>query len=379
MKDYLRYYLCSLTVLAGIAGFIAGGWWMGAGLGTFFVLALAAQVSPVDHAVRQFRHPLLADLPLYLHGALMIALYGAFAWRLQAGIGIEGFGAQAAVLALAVGTLVWLNAVPNVPVAHELMHRKDWFSRGLAKLLCAFFADAHRDIPHLYTHHIHFDTDADADYAPRGSTVYPFMWRCTRRNVDELLAAARKRREVTGAGLWSPRNFLFWEFALLLSIPLAVGLYGGPLAGGLTLLAQISSKFFLEALNYIQHYGLVRVPGSPTRLHHTWNHLSWLDRTVGYEITTHVDHHIDPDLRFDQLVPHPDAPQMPNLFVCAVSAFIPPLWFARIAKPLLKDWDLRFASPQERQIAREANRRAGWPDWLDEMEAAPAATAMAGA
>jgi alkane 1-monooxygenase len=39
---------------------------------------------------------------------------------------------------------------------------------------------------------------------------------------------------------------------------------------------------------------------------------------------------------------------------------------------------LRFASPQERQIAREANRRAGWPDWLDEMEAAPAA-AMAGA
>lgn len=366
MKDYLRYYLCSLTVLAGIAGFIAGGWWMGAGLGTFFVLALAAQVSPVDHAVRQFRHPLLADLPLYLHGALMIALYGAFAWRLQAGIGVEGFGAQAAVLALAVGTLVWLNAVPNVPVAHELMHRKDWFSRGLAKLLCAFFADAHRDIPHLYTHHIHFDTDADADYAPRGSTVYPFMWRCTRRNVDELLAAARKRREVTGAGLWSPRNFLFWEVALLVAIPLAVGAYGGLLAGLLTLAAQVIAKFFLEALNYLQHYGLVRVPGSATKLHHTWNHLGWIDRTIGYEITTHVDHHIDPDLRFDQLIPHPDAPQMPNLFVCAVSAFVPPLWFKYVAMPRLKDWDLRFASPAEQAIAREANRKAGWPDWLAE-------------
>ena len=43
MKDYLRYYLCSLMVLVGIAGFVAGGWWMLAGLGTFFVLAAVAQ------------------------------------------------------------------------------------------------------------------------------------------------------------------------------------------------------------------------------------------------------------------------------------------------------------------------------------------------
>jgi hypothetical protein len=110
----------------------------------------------------------------------------------------------------------------------------------------------------------------------------------------------------------------------------------------------------------------VRVPGSATQLHHTWNHLGWIDRTIGYEITTHIDHHIDPDLRFDQLIPHPDAPQMPNLFVCAVSAFVPPLWFKYVAMPRLKDWDLRFASPAEQAIAREANRKAGWPDWLAE-------------
>jgi alkane 1-monooxygenase len=364
VTDYLRYYLCSLVVLAGVMGFVLGGWWMWAGVGTFFVLAGLDAVSRPDYSVRRFRHPRLADLPLYLHCLLMVALYGAFAWRMRTGLGVEGPVPTALVLVGAVASLVWLNAVPNVPVAHELMHRKDWLSRGLAKFISAMFADAHRDIPHLYTHHIHFDTDADADYAPRGSSVYPFMWRCTRRNFEELLIAARKRQAVTGAALWSPRNFLFWEFALLLSIPLAVGLYGGVLAGVLTLTAQITSKFFLEALNYLQHYGLVRVPGSPTRLHHTWNHLTWIDRTIGYEITTHVDHHVDPDLRFDQLVPHPEAPQMPNLFVCAVSAFIPPLWFGRIAKPLLKDWDLRFASPQERQIAREANRKAGWPDWL---------------
>jgi len=34
--------------------------------------------------------------------------------------------------------------------------------------------------------------------------------------------------------------------------------------------------------------------------------------------------------------------------------------------PRLKNWDLNFASPAERVLAREANRRAGWPDWLAE-------------
>jgi hypothetical protein len=37
--------------------------------------------------------------------------------------------------------------------------------------------------------------------------------------------------------------------------------------------------------------------------------------------------------------------------------------------PRLKDWDLRFADAAEREIAREANRKAGWPDWLDEAAA----------
>lgn len=375
MVDYLRYYLCSAVVLTGIAGFVLGGYWMWSGVATFFILWGLAELTGRDHARRHFRFPRLADAPLYLHCLLMVGLYGAFAWRMQSGIGVDGALPQGVALLGALASLVWLNAVPNVPVAHELMHRKDAFSRGCAKFISAFFADAHRDVPHVYTHHIHFDTLADADYAPRGMTVYPFMWRCTRRNFEELLAAARQRRAATGAALWSPRNLLFWEFALLAAIPLAVALYGGVLAGLLTLVAQVTSKFLLESLNYLQHYGLVRVPGSPTRLHHTWNHLGWMDRTIGYEITTHVDHHIDPDLRFDQLVPHPDAPQMPNLFVCAVHAYFPKLWFERIAKPRLEDWDRRFASPEEKALARAANRAAGWPDWLADEDAAPPAAA----
>jgi alkane 1-monooxygenase len=44
---------------------------------------------------------------------------------------------------------------------------------------------------------------------------------------------------------------------------------------------------------------------------------------------------------------------------------IPPLWFRYIAMPRLRDWDQRFASTEERELARAANARAGWPDWFE--------------
>jgi len=43
MFDYLRYYIVSLMVMIGIAGFVVGGYWVFAGIGTYvalFVLAL---------------------------------------------------------------------------------------------------------------------------------------------------------------------------------------------------------------------------------------------------------------------------------------------------------------------------------------------------
>lgn len=65
---------------------------------------------------------------------------------------------------------------------------------------------------------------------------------------------------------------------------------------------------------------------------------------------------------------------MPSLFLCFALGLIPHLWFSLIAKPRLENWDRRFASPQERQLAMAANQRAGWKQcsrpipWLDPVE-----------
>jgi alkane 1-monooxygenase len=366
MFDYIRYYIVTLMVLIGIAGFVLGGYGMYAGIATYVVLFVLAIFSGKDFKQRKKINPLIADIPLYLHIVLMFALFGAFAWRVGVGIGVpEGWPTVLAIIGGMAG-LIWLSVAPNVPIAHELMHRRDGFSRGLAMLMCAFFADPNRDVPHLTVHHLDFDTPADGDTAYRGENAYAFMWRCTVHNYQMLWTNEKKRRAALGAPFFSMKNMIIWEILLTALIPLGAFFLGGWQAAALVFATQILGKFILEALNYLQHYGLIRVPGAPVEVQHTWNHLNWWDRVVGFEITNHIDHHRDGFMRFDELRPHPDAPQMPNIFLCAISAFIPPLWFKAIAMPRLKHWDLHFANPAERVVAREANRRAGWPDWVAE-------------
>ncbi len=56
-----------------------------------------------------------------------------------------------------------------------------------------------------------------------------------------------------------------------------------------------------------------------------------------------------------------------DLFVIRnVAALVPPLWHNVIIKPALKRWDLEFATREERALAAEQNRKAGWPDWHNE-------------
>jgi p-cymene methyl-monooxygenase len=85
---------------------------------------------------------------------------------------------------------------------------------------------------------------------------------------------------------------------------------------------------------------------------------------VGFELTNHADHHLDSYVPYYGLRPHREAIPMPSIFVCFLAALIPPVWDRWIIQPALRRWDFEFATPAERELAREQNRRAGWPDWL---------------
>jgi fatty acid desaturase len=275
-------------------------------------------------------------------------------------------------MAGAILTLAWLGAVPNLPVNHEIMHRRNVMSRYLTRFTGAFYGDPFRDIAHVHGHHLHLGTVLDGDTARRGDTIYNFAPRAARDAISDAWRVECARLEKRSLPRWSFHNAILQGYAGLAALVVATGLLGGVVAGVTLGLGIVASRLLVEAFNYYQHYGIVRVVDSPYGRRHLWNHLTPVSRALGFEITNHADHHMDPYMPFYKLSPQTDGPQMPSIFVCFLSGIIPPIWFHFIAKPHLKDWDLRFASLDERRLAAEANRRAGWPDWLGEDRANPA-------
>ena len=112
---------------------------------------------------------------------------------------------------------------------------------------------------------------------------------------------------------------------------------------GVAFFAMFFSRMLVEAFNYYQHYGLVRVEGKKYDSQHIWNHLKPISRTISFEITNHNDHHMDSYSPYHELKPKLDGPQMPSLFLCFLTGLFPPIWFNYIAKPRLKDWDFNHA------------------------------------
>ena len=119
-------------------------------------------------------------------------------------------------------------------------------------------------------------------------------------------------------------------------------------------------KTYLEVVNYIEHYGLVRVPGTPVEARHSWDSYRRLTSGMFYNLQLHANHHRNATKRFWELKQlHDEAPLLPMGYMpMALLAFIPFLW-PKIINPLLADWDKRLASPAEREYLRERGMLLG--------------------
>jgi hypothetical protein len=378
--DILRYYVVSLVVGVTAAGLWFGGGWVWAGIATFPILLSLDIVLPADHKVRAIGAAWLAEIPLYLHLPLLVAVWTLFALRLGAWTGhtsvpLPGGTVNAAGVVGMVLSVGWIGAVPNLPIAHELMHRRSLFPRAVAKVYGTVFLDPNRDVGHKLTHHLDLCTEADSDTPRRGQSIYAFMWQASygawKDGVLTSVNSLRKR----DMSVFHPKNAVYVEVGLLAALFVAIYAAAGLIGLAVAAAAMVFSKLLAEGFNYLQHYGMVRVPGSPVQLHHAWNHLGSIIRPLGVEITTHIEHHFDSRYKYHELKPRPEGAQMPSAFLCFVYALVPPLWEARIARPRLRHWDEHFASPAERELAMDANRKAGWPHWIEAPTTRPAASA----
>ncbi|WP_295678871.1 alkane 1-monooxygenase [uncultured Nevskia sp.] len=360
MNDYLKFYIPFGIVAVATLGFVLGGHWVWLGIATFPLLAVFDTLLPKNMRRRQMSSQFWATLPVWLASIGSLVIYIVAAWRLSTDT------LSSWQIAGSIFSLMWISVVPGGPAAHELWHMRHRPSRMLGHLTQICMFDGLRDIGHVAGHHIDVCTPKDGDTAPRGQNLYWFALHELFVSASICIGLENRSLRARGYSALNWRN-RFWRFALAqLVFQGLIFSIAGWQGVAVAVTAMLAARVWVESFNYFQHYGLIRIEGAAIGHRHVWNHMSELSRVASFEITNHAGHHQDSYQPYHKLAPHQDAIPMPSLFICFFAALVPPIWHERIIKPALKRWDLEFATPEERVLAREQNRRAGWPDWIGE-------------
>jgi alkane 1-monooxygenase len=376
MMPYARFVVMNLVLGANLWALLHGGGWLWASfLLTAGLASLLDELLPDDSAVA-----LAPDAPatrfldamLYLTLPLMAANLAALAhlcgsgdpvgW--VAGLGRLGIDIEAARAATGPWSLLGgiyafglATGAAATNVAHELVHRTHDRAALLAgRWLLAFSFDTTFSIEHVYGHHRRVGTWDDPATARRFENAWAFIWRSTRDGNCSAWGIERERLARKGLPLWSAHNRCLTGQLMSLALAGLAAFVGGWLGLLVFLVTAAQGKSYLEVVDYIEHYGLVRLPGMPVEARHAWDSRHWYSASALYNLPRHSHHHMFAAKPFWKLESEAGAPQMPYGYMTMIAlALVPPLW-RRLMHPRLAVWDAHMASAGERQAVAER----GW-------------------
>ena len=371
-----RYMLAPATILLAMWGVFIGGPWvwlgvymLGAGILIDALVSKKTMGAGFDENGDTNGIPNFQNGVMYFMLAIFVLLQINLAWRIYeyaAGVpfgttemfGITVYqgitGLQLVGATLSSGIFAGIGII----YGHELAHTKG-FSFVIARWMMALSGASHFCYAHVYNHHLELGCSDDPATAPRGRSLYghlplsylgqsKFLYgmekdRLARKGVPFL---SWQNRWLRGYAMSLPSLFLFW-------------LAGGWLGVACLALVWLISNFELEALNYLEHYGLIREKGQPIDYRHSWDNSTALTSWYFIEIGRQADHHDRGETHFWEL----DEVGAPNtncgyFMLFAVALF--PMLFHKLMETELKKWDDNEAVEGERQIADAMNQHAGY-------------------
>ncbi|MBX3637622.1 MAG: alkane 1-monooxygenase, partial [Rubrivivax sp.] len=268
---------------------------------------------------------------LRLHVPLQAALL-ALGLAIAAGGGHPAW--MVALLALGVGGV---TGSQGITFAHELGHSRSRFDRALGWGLMVSVNYAHFMVEHYRGHHVRVATEADPASARRGESLWRFLPRTLAGSWTSAWALETRRLQQLRRG-WG-RSPLAWAMVVQGSLLIGIAWALGPLALLFWVLQSAYAVFLLEAINYIEHYGLQRrvLPGGrvePFGAQHAWNADHLLTNSVIANLQRHSDHHLHAWKPYAELSPLA-GPQLPTGYAgCLFLASVPRWWF-RVMHPRL--------------------------------------------
>ena len=371
LYKYLKYYISTVTLVLAIfvCPLISEGPVIFL-LGFSLFVIIGDYLIESDAKVQKYKYKFFLDLPIYLNLPLLLLfmvlsisyiteyrnVYIAHIIENYLYLNISNLRASVSIfgkVSFVILSSLFIGIMGTVP-AHELTHRKhNRFDMFIGNWLLAFSWDCAFAIEHVYGHHKNIGLLNDPATAKRGEGLYGFIIRATIKEQVDAWRIEISRLKRQNISLFSLDNRMLTGYARSLLITGLIYLLSQFLGLVIFLLISFISKFLLESINYIEHYGLVRVPGQPVRPAHSWNSNHYLSSIYLCNVTRHSAHHEKSNLKYWELQPYQNAPKTPfgYLSVLYLTIFFPYI-YRRLMEEKLRDWDLNFANSEELKIIK---------------------------
>lgn len=333
MKDLKYLGAFSIPLVAIISIYLKENWSYATPVYAFVILPVLELILPInEHNLekKEVENKLknkLFDWLLYLNlpiifGVLVFGLIEVNSTQLQT---FEIVG-----LILSVGIVLGVN---GINVGHELGHRQSTNERFIGKALLLPSLYMHFYIEHNFGHHLHAATKEDPATARYNQSVYSFWFTSTLRQYFNAWDIQSKLLKNNNLNFISVKNDMLWFLVIEAIYMITIYFLFGEFGLLFSILSAIVGFVLLETVNYIEHYGLLRLKTKSGRYErvkeiHSWNSNHVIGRIVLYELTRHSDHHYKTSKKYQILDCHEESPQMPFGYPTSmVLSLIPPLWF----------------------------------------------------
>lgn len=372
----LRYFLAPLLILSALFGVLAGGPWVWTGIALMGIGILVDTTTPqrtmgagFDEEGDTYGIPALQNGVMYSMLGVFVLLQLAIAWRIYqyvngvpTGTGtFLGLSYQEGITGMQlVGAVVSTGIFAGIGIiyGHELAHTKG-FSFVIARWMMGLSGSSHFCYAHVYNHHLELGCEDDPATSPRGRSLYAHFPKSYFGQSKFLYTMEKHRLERLGVPFLSWQNRWIRGYAMSLPTIFLFWMAGGWLGICAMLLIWMISNFELEALNYLEHYGLIREKGQPIDYRHSWDNSTAFTSWFFIEIGRQADHHDRGETHFWEL----DEVGAPNTgmgyFTLFALALIPPAFHAFMEQEL-KKWDDNEASEGELEVSRAINKIAGY-------------------
>ncbi|MGA7816593.1 MAG: fatty acid desaturase [Caballeronia sp.] len=258
----------------------------------------------------------------------------AVIWACAVAIGV--YRAAHAPAPELIGLIVGCGVLSATAMAHlhELTHRPGKIWRLVSDL--AFIVAGY---PHYrVAHQLHHEHVGNAEFGSAAS-VGTSLWRHVGRSYASALKSSFARRSFQHDGV--PRSLFRNVFVGLLLFCIALALHQWRVAFFYAGYAAVS-VFIVEAVGYMQHYGLDRDP--PPTAATSWDVDFWLSNCLLVNNGFHGSHHQEGHLPYQRLAVQ-RATLPGGYFQMLWLTLVPPLWFS------VMDRRVRILVRQRRQDA----------------------------